>query len=141
MRDPSFPLLSPTIVLSFTSSPSPLADHLTSLCLFTCNPLFLIADFLCDWKISIILESLHKSLPSHFLAEMVFLLICTVSDHIEHSLHTALFPVSPTDTVQERGGSKFESKKVTFKICFFHVLSLSPEMCILSFDFGSKRSK
>lgn len=57
---------------------------------------------------------------------MAFLLICTVSDHIEHSLHTALISISPTDTVKERGGSDFESEtvQVTFKGWFFHVLSL-----------------
>lgn len=72
-------------------SPSPPRPHLLPVTLLlTCYPLFLISDFLCDWKISIILESLHKSLPSHFLAEMAFLLICTVCDHMEHSLHTSM---------------------------------------------------
>lgn len=105
----SSPLVCLTITLSFTSSPSPLGEHLTSLCLFTCDPLFLISDFLSDWQISIILEDLHKSLPSHFLAEMAFLPICTVSDHIEPSLHTALIPIFFTDTVKEEG-CDFESE-------------------------------
>lgn len=80
-------------------SSSPPHPHLSPITSLPCasSPtirFFLISDFLCDWKISIILEGLHKSLPSHFLAEMAFLLICTVSDHIEHPLHTALIPIS-----------------------------------------------
>lgn len=44
----------------------------TSSSLFTCDLLFLISDSPSDWQISIILEGLHKSLPSHFPAEMAF---------------------------------------------------------------------
>lgn len=51
-------------------------------------------------------EGLHKPLPSHFLTEMAFLPICTVSDHTEHSLHRALIPISSTDTVK---GGDWES--------------------------------
>lgn len=40
------------------------------------------------------------SLTSHFLTEMAFLPICTVSDHIEHSLHRELIPIFSTDTVK-----------------------------------------
>lgn len=94
-----------------------LGSCLTSLCLFTCNPLFLISDLLSDWQISIILEDLHKSLPSHFLAEMTFLPICSVSDHIEHSRDTALIPIFSTDTAKEWGGP------VTFEERCFNVLS------------------
>lgn len=46
LRILSFPLVSLSIMLSFTSSPSPPAKHLTSLCLLTCNLLFLISDLL-----------------------------------------------------------------------------------------------
>lgn len=72
------------------------SERLTSLCLSTCDLLFLISDFLSDWQITITLEDLHKSLPSHFQAEMAFLPICTVSDHIEHPVHTALIPIFST---------------------------------------------
>lgn len=92
------PPVSLSITLSFTSSPSLLDKHLTSLCLSTYDPLFyLISDSLCDWQISIILEDLHKSLPSHFLAQMAF-----DSDHIEHHLHAALIPIFSTDTAKEK---------------------------------------
>ena len=43
------------------------------------------------------------SLTSHFLTEMAFLPICTVSDHIGHSLHIVLIVSSPPDTVEEEG--------------------------------------
>lgn len=76
-----------------------------SSCLLTCGPLFLISEFLPDWQISIILEDLHKSLPSHFLAEMAFLTICTVSDHTEHSMNAALIPIFPADRAKEEWGS------------------------------------
>lgn len=76
-----------------------------SSCLLTRGPLFLISEFLPDWQISIILEDLHKSLPSHFLAEMAFLTICTVSDHTEHSMNAALIPIFSTNGGKEEWGS------------------------------------
>lgn len=76
-----------------------------SSCLLTRGPLFLISEFLPDWQISIILEDLHKSLPSHFLAEMAFLTICTVSDHTEHSMNAALISIFSADRVKEEWGS------------------------------------
>lgn len=76
-----------------------------SSCLLTRGLLFLISEFLPDWQISIILEDLHKSLPSHFLAEMAFLTICTVSDHTEHSMNAALIPIFSADRVKEEWGS------------------------------------
>lgn len=85
---------------------------------------FLISEFLPDWQISIILEDLHKSLPSHFLAEMAFLTICTVSDHTEHSANAALIPIFSADGVKEEWGSL-----VTFKGWCFHVLSF-PQECV-----------
>lgn len=53
-----------------------LTSHLSSLVIC----FSLSSDSLSDWQISVLLEELHKSLPSHFLLEMAFLPICTVSD-------------------------------------------------------------
>lgn len=96
----------PSLYLPPSLSPSPPHPRLSANTLLSCvsSPairFFLISDFLSDWQISIISENLHKSLLSHFLAEMAFLPICTDSDHMEHPMHTALIPIFSTDTVKE----------------------------------------
>lgn len=90
----------PPLYLSPSLSPSTPHPRLsanafffTSLCLFTCDPLFSLSQIPSDWQISTFLVDLHKSLPSHFLTEMASVPICSVSDHIEHPMHAALIPI------------------------------------------------
>lgn len=110
------------LYLSPSLSPSPPGKRLTSLCLLTCTPLFLFLISPPNWQISIVLEDLHKPLTSHFLAEMAFLTICTVSDHTERPMNAALIPIFSTDSVRVRKCSQKKKKRTVFSCPFFPFL-------------------
>lgn len=102
-----------SLTVSFTSWQTPyflMSPHLHSAFSFSYPPP--------DWQISIVLEDLHKPLTSHFLAEMAFLTICTVSDHTERPMNAALIPISSTDSARVRKCSQKKKKDGVFMSFF-----------------------
>lgn len=92
--------------------------HLLTLVLSNAVSPHLITELLPDWQISIILEDLHKSLPSHFLAQMAFVPICSDSDHTEAVVNAAVIPVISTDTTKEEIQACFVKVLVVFQSFF-----------------------